>query len=102
MSRLNITCIPIGLKLHGSDAKPRPLNSQQVIIGNKTLAGQQQKYPFKHSLTFTLNPSSYNFSQTNTVFVLFKHGSPPTRVIMIDELLVPPDKSLVVIWIVIL
>ena len=39
------TGTPTGLKLHKSVVKPHPLKSQQVILGNKTLAGQQQKCP---------------------------------------------------------
>ena len=35
---LSITSIPIALKLPGTVVKPRPLKSQQVIPGNKTLA----------------------------------------------------------------
>ena len=47
ISRLNKTGIPIGLQLHGSLVKSRPLKSQEVILGNKTFAGPQQNCPFK-------------------------------------------------------
>ena len=40
ISRLNNTGIPIGLKLHGSVVKTRPIKSQQVILGNKTLGSK--------------------------------------------------------------
>ena len=43
-SSLNITCITIGLKLHGPLVKPRPLKSQKVILGNeKVQVGNDQE-----------------------------------------------------------
>ena len=65
ISKLSITDIPFGLKL------PWPVNSQQVIPGNKPLANRRQMYPFKKILLIRLLLLSLSLLSLLLLLLLF-------------------------------